>query len=250
MTPNELAIRTTVAVVTESTGDPSPLISIAKRESNFHHLAVGDVRIASRVFERDREKIKAKGSPWADSPDLWAGSFGLFQMMAPYETQWWRVDAPPWILKHPVVATILAMRKWNRIIALGAKNPVDVRMVWAYGPDGLAIPKNDERYQSRVKSERQRWASLGLSGDPATMPATKYLGAGMGGETSTQEADLHEICRRLGISPTEVPPEDWRPSTMPPTSQPGEQASTPRRGSPILGLALGALSVWLLSRLA
>lgn len=240
MTPNELAIRLVVAIVTSGTGNPEPLISIAQRESNFSHTAIGDVEIAAQVFERDREKLARNGSPWTDDPDAWAGSFGLFQLMAPYETQRWRADAHPSVLFHPVISTILAMRKWNRALALGARNAVDVRMVWAYGGDGLDIPHDDERYTSRVTSERKRWRKLGLSGDPLD-PVEPYAGAGTV-ETATQQEQAGQAAKKLGLRLAETPPRDWRPSN----STTGDMSDTPAaaRGSAapiVLGVASALL---------
>jgi hypothetical protein len=240
MTPNELAIRITVAVVTGGTGDPDPLISIAKRESNFNHLAVGDEEIAAKVFDRDREKIRDKGSPWTDDPDAWAGSFGLFQLMAPYETQRWRADAHPSVLFHPVIATILAMRKWNRAIDLGAQNAVDVRMVWAFGGDGLAIDKADERYTTRVASERKRWRDLGLPGDPLD-PVKRFANAGTV-TTANQQSQARTASERLGISLVSTPDRHWEPhtNTTPETDDPTPNTS-PRPSS--LPWILGAVSI-------
>jgi len=208
MKPNIAAIIETVRIVTGGTGDADPLISIADRESRFVHQAIGDVAIAAGVFDRDKQKIKDRGSPWTEQPELWAGSFGLFQLMAPYEVQKWAVAAKPNVLFHPVISTITAMRKWNRCIDLGAKTPVDVRMVWAYGGSGLKIPKDDNRYTERVTSERDRWKKLGLAGDPATIPAKRFAGAGVGPQTGQNElAEL--ISKRLGLRADVIPPANW-----------------------------------------
>jgi hypothetical protein len=245
MTPNELAIRITVAVVTGGTGNPDPLVSIAKRESAFNHLAIGDETIAAEVFERDREKIRENGSPWTDDPDAWAGSFGLFQLMAPYETQRWRADAHPSVLFHPVIATILAMRKWNRAIALGAQNAVDVRMVWAFGGDGLDIAKTDERYTSRVASERKRWRDLGLSGDPLD-EVRPFANAGTV-QTANQQGQARTASERLGISLVTTPPRNWQPheSNDPHTDTDQVPASRPSSLPWILGAASIGAVAWI-----
>lgn len=221
----------TVAAWTNGQGDPYPLISIADRESAFVNTAVGDESIAADVFARDRDKL-AQLNPWTDDPSLWAGSFGLYQLMAPYEVQRWAVDAHPHVLFNPVIATVVAMRRWNRAINLGAKTPVDVRMVWAYAQSGLDIPHDDPRYTSRVESERKRWKKLGLSGDPATIEAAPFAGAGTGPQTG-QNAKFKAIATMLGMStnPLNYPGSDWTPQTNTDTSEHDDVAAdTSSRG--------------------
>jgi hypothetical protein len=236
----------TVLLVTGGTGNPDPLVSIAKRESGFNHLAIGDREIAAKVFERDKDKIEAKGSPWTADPDAWAGSFGLFQLMAPYEVQRWRADAHPSVLFHPVISTILAMRKWNRAIALGARNAVDVRMVWAFGGDGLEIPHDDERYTSRVASERKRWRELKLSGDPLD-PVRPFEGAGTL-QTANQQSQARKVCERLGISLVATPDRNWTPhSGTTPDVDPVRpiQPAGSGSGALVLGMAAAGAVAWL-----
>lgn len=245
MTPNELAIRITVAVITGGTGNADPLVSIAKRESNFNHLAIGDRATALAVFERDREKIREKGSPWTDDTEAWAGSMGLFQFMAAYETQKWRVDAHPSVLFHPVIATIMAMRKWNRAIDLGAENSVDVRMVWAFGADGLQIPRSDKRYTSRVELERKRWRLLGLSGDPLD-PVDKFANAGTV-QSANQQNQVRAASERLGISAVTIPDRHWQPHDAnldPETETDTTPASRPSSLPWILGIASVGAVAW------
>lgn len=174
------AIIATVAAWCGPDANPAPLLSIASRESNFNADAIGDVEIAKRVFERVQPKLLESRHPFANVPERWAGSFGLFQMMAPYHAQGWSKNADPHLLFDPHIATVVAGRLWNRAIALGARTPMDVRMVWAFGPDGLKIPKSDERYTSRLSKERARLQSLGFDADLATAPATSMGYSGFG----------------------------------------------------------------------
>jgi len=209
---NEKAIRATVRAFAGA-ADPKPLIAMADRESGWSNVAIGDIDAAAGVFERDREKIKKNGSPWTDDPSLWAGSYGLFQLMAPYEVQKWRGDAHPHLLFHPVISTILALRKWNRAYAINERergdrpNTVDQRMIWAYGQKGATIKRDDKRYTDRVQLERDRWSKLGFTGDPLD-PVQKYPAAGTGPQNDQQEK-LIEICRELGLNPAKAPPWNW-----------------------------------------
>ena len=218
MNPNERVVRTVVATLSPG-ASPNVLVSAARRESNWHADAVGDVEIARDVFLRDRAKLAANGSPYTSDADIaaWSGSFGLFQLMAPYEVQRWRKDAHPSVLLNPIVSTILAMRKVNRIIDLGAQNAVDIRMVWAFGPDGLDIPHDDDRYVQRVESETKRWRDLGLSGSPLD-PVRKFQGVGTG-PTNDQAAQVARLTSILGGKlpggETNTTPATKRPSVWP-----------------------------------
>lgn len=198
MTPAERIIRTTVATLSPGSS-PSVLLSTADRESKFHADAIRfDKDGEGKVFLRDREKMQANGSPYTADKyyDDWAVSSGLYQLMAPYEVQRWRADAHPKVLLNPIISTILAMRKVNRIIGLGAKDAMDIRMVWAFGPKGLNIEHDDKRYTDRVALEEKRWANLGLPGSPFD-PVRKFAGVGTG-PTSEQASQLARLTAILG----------------------------------------------------
>lgn len=198
MSPGERVIRTVIATLSPGTS-PNVLLSTAKRESAFQADAARINKDGEgEVFLRDREKLKAAGSPYTGDEyfDDWAGSFGLFQLMAPYEVQRWRPDAHPRVLFNPVISTILAMRKVNRILNLGANNAVDIRMVWAFGPKGLDIAQDDDRYVQRVASETKRWSDLGLSGSPLD-PVRKFANVGTG-PNAEQESQLVRLTNILG----------------------------------------------------
>lgn len=237
---NQTAVAETIRSWTYGAGNPDAFFSIADRETGgtWHHWARGDLDIAPGVFERDREDIRAKGNPWTDDASLWDGSYGLFQLMAPYYTQIWSADAHPWVLHHPVSSTVVAARLWNRAIAKGAVTPIDVRMVWAYGPKGLNISHDDARYVQRVNSERERWQKLGIPGDPAEVDARSFGLAAFGtGPQADQNQRLAGIARYLGIStdPSEPPPEDWEVAEG---ATPDDPPVATRRGGGA-GLAFG-----------
>lgn len=155
------------------------LIRIAERESGLTPTAVGDREIARKVWLRDQEKIRAEGNPWWADGERWAGSFGLYQLMAPYMVRYWDPRADPYVLFDPVVSTIVAMRLANRAWELGARDFVSARIIWAYGPDGLRRhPPGSEQWQRRyedkwsvVSGERNpplpRFAGVGAPGTPA-----------------------------------------------------------------------------------
>lgn len=162
--------------------DPAGLVSIAKRESAGNPNAIGDETIAPGVYERLRDELREMGNPWADDPSRWGGSFGLFQLMAPYFARLWHPKADPHELFDPLKATVVAGRLWNRAVRLGAKDPVEVRLVWAFGPKGLQHRPGSPEYDDRLASERKRFASLGYPADYATRSAASFGYQGFGTE--------------------------------------------------------------------
>lgn len=167
--------------------DPAALIRIAERESRLVPTAIGDKTIAFSVYEEQRDALRKMGNPWADVPSRWEGSFGLYQLMAPYMARIWDPKGDPMLLFRPDVATVVAGRLWNRAVALGAKNFVDVRMVWAYGGKrGLEFPKDSEEYQRRLND---KWSVVDGVRNP---PVSWFRYDGFGREkTPGQEAKLN-----------------------------------------------------------
>lgn len=156
-------------------GDPAGLMSIADRESAFKPGAIGDKGIAPGVYEKERAELRAMGNPYADQPELWGGSFGLYQLMAPYWARVWDPKANPQILFSPWVATVTAMRIWNKAVKAGAKNIVQVRLYWGYGPKGIKnYPEGTKQYDERMASEKKRFAKLGYSPAYAMKPASSF----------------------------------------------------------------------------
>lgn len=210
-------------------GDPRPLVSIAQRESNFTPTAAADVAAATKVWQRLKPQYVAHGNPWTNEDASFGASRGLYQLMVPYQLKRWDWTAHPLTLEHPVIATVVAGRIINNAIALGAKTPVDVRMVWAYGGDGLSIPKTDERYTDRVKKEQDRMESLGFPRDLALAPVASMGYEAFGKEAQTgQEQKAAAISSRLGLAL-------W----------PGASSTTPKQqmgGSMVTILALGLLA--------
>jgi len=209
--------------------DPSALFSIAKRESAFTPGAIGDTSIAPGVYERLRGQLRDMGNPWADTPERWGGSFGLYQLMAPYFARLWHPRADPYDLFDPRKATVAAGRLWNKAIELGATNPVEVRLVWAYGPKGLKYGPGTTQYDSRLKTERNRFASLGYPADYATRDAKSFGYSGFG--TKATESQFS----KLGESSTPHVPD------------PSPEYSTPWAGLAALFCGGGAL-LWLATK--
>lgn len=155
--------------------DPGALLRIAERESRFSPTAIGDKTIAPGVFLAQQERIRSEGNPWSETPERWGGSFGLYQMMAPYMVRIWDPKADPYLLFRPDIATVTAGRLWNRAVKLGAKDFVDVRMVWAYGGSrGLEFSKDSPEYQKRLND---KWSVVDGVRNP---PVTKFNYAGFG----------------------------------------------------------------------
>lgn len=147
--------------------DPSGLFSIAKRESAFNPAAMGDG----------------------------GTSYGLYQLKPEFYLRLFDASASPSVLLNPYVATLIAMRLWNRAIELGARNPVQVRLIWAYGTNGVKkYPPGSPEYDSRLVTESKRFASLGYPASYAERSAAAFGYGGAGtGPSATQNAQLASL---------------------------------------------------------
>lgn len=195
-------IRSIVAAWTNGAGNADPLISFAMRESGLTPTAVGDVANgeAAKSWKRNKAKFVKAGNPWANKDSLWEASLGLYQHMPSNWINFWDLLADPRVFFDPIISTIVAARMWNRAVQLGAKNVIDVRMYWAFGPQGLKRPKDGPQYQSRIASERARWKKLGLVGDPATIDAKSFrLDAFGTGPQPNQVARVNALRGGTGI---------------------------------------------------
>lgn len=202
------AISSVVQAWTRNMGDSRPLIAIAMRESALHPEAAGDISngTAAAAFERSQPKWVAAGNPWANDPSRWGASMGLYQMMPAYHLQRWSSSADPHVLFDPYVATVVAARLVNAAKQAGAQNWVDVRMFWAFGPKGLDIAKDDERYTSRLESETARMKSLGF---PASLSTTSLKLAGLDAFGVGPQAGQEDVVAALrGGATTETPRKD------------------------------------------
>lgn len=126
--------------------DPSALFSIAKRESAFNPEAMGD-----------------SGKSW-----------GLYQMRPPYYLRLWGGNDPN-VFLDPKIATVIAMRVWNKAVAAGARNPIEVRLFWWLAQSGLKNnPPGSPEYEKRRETETKRFESLGYPGSYATRDARSF----------------------------------------------------------------------------
>lgn len=132
--------------------NPAALMRIAERESAFVPTAVGDIQPATEAYERVWQDLVKMGNPWAQDTERWYGSYGLYQLMAPYYARIWHPQADPHVLFDPHIATAVAARIWNRAVAKGAKDFMDVRMFWA-NPKFLGKGPGDPFYDSRLDSK-------------------------------------------------------------------------------------------------
>jgi hypothetical protein len=208
-------IRSVVAAWTGGVGNADPLISFAMRESGLTPTAVGDVENgeAAKSWKRNKAKFVKAANPWAHQDSLWEASLGLYQHMPSNWINFWDLRADPRVFFDPIVSTIVAARMWNRAVSLGAKNVIDVRMYWAFGPQGLKRPKDGPQYQSRIASERSRWKKLGLSGDPATVSAASFrLGAFGTGPQADQNARVAALREGTGIP--EIPDDQKKSGSL------------------------------------
>jgi len=213
------AIETIVKAWTNGDGDARPFISIAQRESNFVPTATGDVEVAKKVWTRVKPQYERQDNPFTGLDGAWSASRGLYQLMVPYQLWRWDWRAHPLALENPVVATVVAGRIFNAAQRLGAKTPVDVRMVWAFGGDGLQIPHDDERYIERLTREQDRMEKLGF---PRSLALASLPGLGLSAfgvdAQSGQDGKALALTQSLGFSTwpgaddTTVPTDDPKPS--------------------------------------
>lgn len=147
MTITEI-IASTVAAFCGSEANPDALITIANRESRLTPTAVGDRERGAKAYEREHAELVAMGNPYANDPGRWAGSFGLYQLMPAYYARLWDPKADPGVLFDPRIATVVAGRLWNRAVAKGATNFVEVRLVWAGG--SIFARPGDPEYDKRL----------------------------------------------------------------------------------------------------
>lgn len=189
MSPQDAAnaIATTVQAWTGG-ADPMALIRIAERESALHADAVGDRKFGAQVWAKQQERLRRDGNPWADRPERWVGSTGLFQLMSPYYLRLWDPKADPHRLFDPYVATVAAARLWNRAVEAGAKNFVEVRLFWGFGPAGLKYGPESEPYRKRLKS---KWSVVdGRLNPPVSMYDYSSFGTGPQAGQEQRIADI------------------------------------------------------------
>lgn len=173
--PKETVIAWISAVVQAFCGpaDPGALIRIAQRESALTPDAWGDKKYGPAVYEKKRADLEASGNPWANDPSRWGGSFGLYQMMPAYFVRLWNPQSDPFILFDPRVATVCAGRLWNKAVAAGARDFVEVRIYWAFG--SLQHRQGSEEYNKRL----DKWSEVdGVMNPPVSR--FNYSGFGTG----------------------------------------------------------------------
>lgn len=135
--------------------DPGALLRIAQRESAFIPTAIGDSGPGSageRAYARMRDRLVNSGNPWAEDASRWSGSFGLYQMMPAYFIGLWDVQADPYVMFDPVIATAIAGRYWNRGVRAGATDFVRMRLFWA-NPSWVSKSEYDPEYKKRLSSK-------------------------------------------------------------------------------------------------
>lgn len=253
---NLQAIRETVNWFSPG-GDWRWMHVFADRESGLNHRAIAqhpaDAAGARKAWQRNGPKFVEHGNPYVDQLHEglggWYNSYGLFQFMAPNHVMRWSWTASPWVLAHPVIATVIAGRLFNRAAQLGAEDLCDVHQLWATGS-----VKHTDDYAKRCEATKERLRKLGYSPNLATQPLARWGMQGFGsGPAAGQNDDYRDVSDMLGITSNVVDvPAEWGGSTDP--SDPGD--TTPGDDQPgggaILGplAALGAASglVWLALR--
>ena len=197
-------------------GDWRGLYLFAMRESGMNHYAVAqhpaDAKGAERAWKaRMRDKYIAHGNPYVTSDRMhsgeggWWNSYGLYQLMAPYHVQRWSWTASPSVLFHPVIATVIAARLWNRGVQLGARNLCDLRSFWKYGRLGA-----DPDYDKRCASLRARLGRMGhpqsLADKPLTAFGLRAFGSGPAAGTGEMVRDVADM---VGLPSTGAAPMEW-----------------------------------------
>lgn len=245
---NLTAIRRTIEEFSPG-GDAAGLHAFAVRESGLNHYVPSrhpaDRNGAIKAFARNRQKFADAGNPWVSDPELWYKSLGLFQHMIPNHLQRWDAAAHPNVLRHPVVATVVAARLWNRAVQLGAKNLCDLRSLWARGHLG-----GDPSYAKRCASTRNRLKTLGYPDDTADRSLEGFGLQGFGrAPTGDQLAKFQRVAESLGL-PTDpaAAPEHWSLSgdspTTPAPGRPPGRPEIPSGADPLVAaVGLGGIAV-------
>ena len=230
-------------------GDWRGLHSIAKRESGMNHYIAArsqaDRQGARRAWDnRMRAALEDKGNPYT-GPEYqheerggWFNSHGLFQMMAPYHVPKWSWTAPPSVLNHPIIATVIAARLWNRGVRAGAKTLCELRSYWKYGRLGV-----DPTPTQRCQNTKARLEAMGYPRSMADRPLSSFKLSGFGtAPQSNDQENFADVADLLGLPPdaTLIGPE-WTPGDPGETEDPdtpdeeGEEAHTVKPG-PILAV--------------
>jgi hypothetical protein len=136
--PRDQAIALIKAEAGSQGVDPKLALVFADLESNFKSNAIGDktwhARRNSKGVTRWKQFVfdnpRYVRSPFRDEKHLWA-SYGLFQLLSPFEL--WREDAnaDPRILLDPKINARLAVAKLKRLQDRFGTDPLKIRL--AYG---------------------------------------------------------------------------------------------------------------------
>jgi len=182
---NAAAIITAIVQVFCGNANPDALIRIAERESRLTPNVIGDKTRGAKAYDKMRDALVASGNPWADIRSRWLGSFGLFQFMPAFYIGLWDKLADPHIFFDPRIATVCAGRLWNRAVAAGAQDFIEVRIFWAFG--ALKHRKGSSEYNKRF----DKWSVVGGVMNPP-VSAFNYAGFGTGPQ-SNQVSQVNRV---------------------------------------------------------
>ncbi len=242
---NRRAIKETVNWFSPG-GDFRGLHVIATRESNLNHYVSAksqlDRKGARRAWDkRMHARLRDHGNPYLgpeyqhEEQGGWWNSYGLFQLMAPYHVPGWSWTAPPAVLLHPIISTVVAARLWNRGVRAGAKNLCELRSFWKYGKLGV-----DPTPEARCANTRQRIVRMGYPASLADKPLRSFGLQGFGtGPTSGQNESFRDVANLLGLPASGAIGPEWSPGGTPdlpppPPPPPPVTPATGPAGSPII----------------
>lgn len=203
-------VATCSAVNPES--DASGLLCIADSESRLQHK-VDSTHEADRIgaikcYERNKATIY-RTNPWVNQAELWLVSRGMFQHMVANHLFRWDSNADPRSLWHPVIATFVAARLWNRHVEDGASTLYELFSGWA---GGKRFWERDSDIAARTGRLKNAASRLGFSQDIVSRHPASFGLSGFGTEASPWDKGvLASVSESIGI-PSVQPvnlPRDW-----------------------------------------
>jgi hypothetical protein len=186
-----ITFRALQAVAEDAGAEWRPLQAIATRESQGNFLVIHDLpqdaQGAAKVWEREQRRLY-KDNPFRD-PKLWSVGRGAYGQMTPYHVWRWSSTAHPYILHHPYLSAVVALRTVAGVVAGNPRATwLDVNEAWSSGRSknqSAASMERRERFRARLER-----AGIGHLAD--LRPVTSSAGRASWGRRP-QEGQLDRI---------------------------------------------------------
>lgn len=170
-----ITARALQAVAEDAGAEWRPLAAIASRESNGNFLVIhdlpADAKGAAKVWDREKGRLY-KDNPFRD-PLLWSVGRGPYGQMTPYHVWRWSALAHPYILHHPYLAAVVALRTVAGVLASNPRATwLDVNEAWSSGKS----KNQSEASQARRERFRARLERAGVGHLADLRPVTSSAG--------------------------------------------------------------------------